>query len=123
MYEEWLQDEDLLRRQALNQIRNQKHFEQLEKLESEEERMAAWLGGELPPPHIYRVPYDLGLGNELIEADFPPGIWREILERTEAQRAELEAALETGVDDHRAPMEPVRRAWFEKQLGDFTPDG
>jgi hypothetical protein len=65
MYSQWLGDEDILRRQALNKIQNQRHFEQLETLESEEERLAAWFGGELPPVHLYRVRYDLGLDNTL----------------------------------------------------------
>jgi hypothetical protein len=79
VYADWLNDEDILRHQALNQFQNQKRFEQLEKLETEEEQVAAWLGGELPPVHLYRMPYDLGLDGELDEADFPPEIWEEIL--------------------------------------------
>jgi hypothetical protein len=120
MYEEWLADEELLRHQALNQLRNQKRFEHLEKLETEEEQLAAWLGGELPPVHIYRVPYDLGLANELDEADFAPEIWREILRLAEVQRTKLTEALRTGKMDNRSPLESVRRAWFQKQIDNFS---
>ncbi len=31
-------------------------------------------------------------------------------------------ALVTGVDDYRHKLEPVRRAWFERQLDNFDPD-
>jgi hypothetical protein len=121
-YEGWLEDEDLLRHQALNQLRNQKRFEQLEKLEGEEEQLTAWLGGELPPVHIYRVRYDLGLDRELAEADFQPDMWLEILRLAEQQRVKLKKALETGMMDNRSPLEPVRRAWFRKQVEDFVPE-
>lgn len=122
MYEDWLGDEDLLRHQALNQLKNQKHFEQLETLESEEEQLAAWLGGELPPVHIYRVPYDLGLDRDLNEGDFPPEIWSEILRLAEEQREQFSKALKTGEIDNRSPLEPVRRAWFRKQVQDYSPE-
>src|SRR5258708_5837072 len=113
MYERWLKDEDILRHQALNRLRNRKRFEQLEKVESEEEQLAAWWGGELPPVHIYRVRYNLGLGCELNEADFTPEIWSEILRLAEEQRVKLTRALETGEIDNRSPLEPIRRAWFQ----------
>lgn len=122
IYSGWLGDEDLLRRQALTQLRNERRLEQLNELETEEERLAAWSGGELPPPHIYRVRYDLGLNDELEEADLPPEVWREILTGAEAQRVKLKTALETGVDDTRAPLEPVRREWFEKRVAEFSPE-
>jgi hypothetical protein len=122
MYADWLKDEDLLRHQALNQLRNQKRFEQLEKLESEEEQLAAWIGGELPPVHVYRVRYDLGLGGELDEADFTPEIWNDILRLAEEQRMKLTMALATGEMDNRSPLEPVRRAWFQKRIDDFSAD-
>lgn len=120
-YQDWLEDEDLLRQQALNQLRNQKRFEQLDSLDSEEEKLAGWLGGELPPVHVYRVPYDLGLSRELDEADFPAEIWAEILRLAEVQRENLSKAIRTGEMDNRTPLEPVRRAWFEKQVREFSP--
>lgn len=120
MYEEWLKDEDILRHQALHQLRNQKRFEQLEKLESEDEQLAAWLGGELPPVHVYRVRYDFGSSSELEEADFIPEVWKEILRLVEMQREKLMNALRTGEIDNRSPLEPVRRAWFKKQIADFS---
>lgn len=124
MYEEWVQDEDLLRRQALHKLQNQKRFEQLEKLESEEEQLAAWWGGELPPVHIYRVRYDLGLnsGSELDEANFAPEVWNEILRLAEEQRVKIANALKIGEVDNRSPLESVRRAWFQKQINDFSPE-
>jgi len=122
MYEEWIEDEDLLRHQALNLIKNKKLFENLERLDTDEERVAGWLGGELPPPHIYRIRYDLGVNDELCEADFSPDMWRDILHGAELQSKRLRSALETGIDDNRTPMEPIRRAWFQKQVDEFSPE-
>lgn len=122
LYEEWLEDENILRHQSFNKIHNQRRFELLEALETEEERQAGWIGGELPPPHLYRVRYDLGINEELEEADFPQEIWKEILRGAEIQRGRLKEALETGIDDNRRSMEPVRRAWFQKQVAEFSPD-
>lgn len=122
MYQDWLEDENILRHQALNQLRNQKRFEKLEALDSEEEQLTALIGGELPPVHIYRVPYDLGLSEDLDETDFPAEIWSEILRLAEKQRESLAEALKTGQMDNRSPLEPVRRAWFQKQVDEFSPD-
>lgn len=120
LYEEWLEDEDILRRQALIHLQNLQQFQTLEQLESESDQIEAWLGGELPPPHLYRVRYDLGGEGDLNEADFSPETWSEILAQTEVQRAKLNEALRSGVMDNRAPLEPVRRAWFQKQIDDFV---
>lgn len=120
-YQSWLQDEDLLRRQALNELARQTRFDEIGKLESEEERVAAWLGDEIPPPHLYRVSYELCPDRKLLEADFEPEVWNQILKIAEVNRSKLTRALETGVIDDRAPIEPVRRAWFEQQVAEFSP--
>ncbi len=122
MYEEWIYDENLLRQQALTQIRSQKRFEQIERLEGENEQLAAWIGGELPPIHQYRAKYDLGLGRDLDEADFSPEDWSEIQRLAEEQKRKLQRALETGEIDNRAPIEPIRKAWFKKQVEEFSAD-
>lgn len=120
-YQEWLADEDLLLRQGLTAHRQQRRLEEANRAETSEEKIAAWFGGELPPVHIYRAAYDLDDG-ELYEDDFEPEIWQEIVTRAESQRERLKQALATGQDDGRSPLEPVRRAWFQRQVNEFVPE-
>ncbi|MDR7231352.1 hypothetical protein J2X45_002447 [Caulobacter sp. BE264] len=120
MYQEWLEDEELLLHQALNTLRNKKRIEHAGSLEDEEEQMHAWLGADITPVHIYRAPFSLDLDRALDEADFPPEIWSEILKIAEEQRNNMEEALRTGHMDDRSPLEPARRAWFQKQVDKFS---
>lgn len=120
-YQEWLADEDLLLRQGLTELRQQRKLEEANRSETVEEKIAAWHGGELPPVHIYRAAYDIDDG-ELDEDDFDPEIWQEIVARAETQRERLTEALTTGQIDGRSPLEPVRRAWFQRQVEEFVPD-
>lgn len=118
-YQEWLADEDLLLRQGLRELRKRRALEEANRAETDEEKIAAWLGRELPPVHIYRAPYDIDDG-ELDEEDFEPEIWQEIVACAEAQRERLKHALATGQNDGRLPLEPVRRAWFKRQVDEFV---
>lgn len=120
MYADWLEDEKLLQRQAIKKLRNQKHLEQLETLENPEEQLAAWLGSELPPVHIYRVAYDTDPDNDLDEENFTPETWLEILRLVEEQKVQFKKALETGKIDNRSPLDQVRRAWFQKEIDGFS---
>lgn len=118
-HQEWLVDEDLLLRQGLTELRQQRALEEANRAETYEEKIAIWFGRELPPVHIYRAAYDIDDG-ELDEEDFEPEIWQEIVARAETQRERLKQALATGQNDGRLPLDPVRRAWFQKQVDDFV---
>ena len=120
-YQEWLADEGLLLLQGLTAFNQRRRLEKADELDTDDEKIAAWLGGELPPIHIYRTSYDIDHG-EIDEADFEPGIWQEIVALAEAQRARLNRSLTTGQDDGRSPLGPARRAWFQKQVDQFVPD-
>ncbi len=123
-YQEWLADENLLLHQAYIELQQQNRLEEANRFENQEESISAWLdglGGKLPPVHIYRASYKLD-GQDLSEDDFAPEIWKEILARVEAHRQRLNQVLTTGIDDRRTPLEPVRRAWFQKQIAEFLPE-
>lgn len=124
-YENWVDDEDLLLHQALNQLRQKRHFEYLDSLDSEDEKLAAFIGGELPPVHLYRVRYDLGFDQqeqELDEADFSEEDWNEICVLAAAQKKKFLEALEVGEIDERSPLEAARRLWFQKRVDEFDAD-
>lgn len=122
IYEDWLADEGILMHQGLYELKMRRRFEELEQLEGEGEQIAAWLGGELPPVHIYRVPYEVVCDHDLDKDDFDPEEWQEIVRLAEEQRERLKRALATGVIDNRSPLEPTRRAWFKRQLEEFDPN-
>lgn len=120
-YERWIVDEDLLLQQGFTQFRQKKALEQANIAGTDEGKIALWLGDDLPPVHVYRAPYDLSR-SDLDEADFDAEVWKEIVSLAEAQRARLKQAILTGVDDGRFPLEPVRRAWFQKLVDEFVPE-
>lgn len=119
-YEEWLEDDQILLHQSLNELRQRNEFAELAKIDDEDEQLSAWIGGDLPPIEIYRVPYDLP-DRDLKEADFDPILWLKIVEGAERRRKSLRSALATGKFDDRHPIEPTRRAWFQRQVDQFDP--
>jgi len=121
-YQRWLDDEQMLLKQARFKISNELRTEQLMKIENEEERLRAFAGGDLPPIHIYRVPFDNDPGAELREDDFLPEVWKRIQEAVDIQRARYADALAKGVVDDRNPLDPVRRSWFQRQVDEFDPE-
>jgi hypothetical protein len=60
--------------------------------------------------------------DDLDEADFSPETWFEIKRIAEKNKARFVEALKTGVVDGRSPLEPARRAWFEKNVEAYSPD-
>jgi hypothetical protein len=120
-YQEWLEDDQLLLRQALHEVRSQRGLEDAARAPDELQQIAVWLGGDIPPIHIYRVPFDHSQ-REIREEDFPGDFWQELLSAVERIKQKYRDALVTGVDDDRHKLEAVRRAWFERQLDNFNPD-
>lgn len=122
LYEEWSKDEQILLRQAVTEIRNRKQLEAADELETEDEQIAAWIGDELPPIHIYRTQFNISDDDDLDEECFSSEAWSEIKRVAEKIRQRHLKALDSGVDDNRSPLEATRRAWFKKRVEEFSPD-
>jgi hypothetical protein len=120
-YQEWLEDDQLLLRQALHEVRSQHALDAAARAPDEQQQIAVWLGGDIPPIHIYRAPFDHSQP-EIRQEDFPGDFWQELLSAVERIKQKYRDAIVTGVDDYRHKLEPVRRAWFERQLDNFDPD-
>lgn len=121
MYESWLADEQILLQQGFHKFTQAKRLASAALLDSEDSQIEAWIGGDLPPIHIYRAPYS-ERQSELVADDFEPEVWREIERLAEAQRRHLEEALASGKVDNTGPLEPVRRLWFERRVAEFVSD-
>ena len=119
-YEEWIADEKLLLSQAVYELEHGRHLQEASKLPSDEEKIAAWIGGPLPPIHIYRAPFDHD-DRDIEAADFSETDWAEILETAGAIKKKYELAISTGTIDNRSPLEPARAAWFRKRVEAFDP--
>ena len=48
-YQEWLEDDQLLLRQALHEVRSQHALEDAARAPDEQQQIAVWLGGDIPP--------------------------------------------------------------------------
>lgn len=120
--EEWVADEDIILRQALHRLQDQKRLAAAEAFESDDEKAAAFAGLDgLPPIHEYRVPFDQSV-KDIEESDFPADIWDEILSEAQVVLKEHQTALESGLDDNRKPLEPARRAWFQQVVDRYDPE-
>jgi hypothetical protein len=117
-YEEWLEDEQLLLRQALHQLRAKQKLDEAALEADENRQIATWLGGQLPPIHLYRASFEVAT-SEIREEDFPSEFWKEILAVVETLKNSYRTALRTGIDDYRHELEPVRRTWFKSRVENF----
>jgi hypothetical protein len=113
---------DLLLQQAIAERRHGTWLAEASKAPSQEEQINAWIGGELPPIHIYRVPFEASRSEGISESDFPPEVWGELQAIVSVLKRQYQTALETGSIDHRQPLEPARAAWFKKQVDAFDPN-
>lgn len=120
-YEDWLKDEPLLLRQAYYQLRHRRELEQASQLDSDEAMIDAWVGGQLPPIHIYRAPYSLETG-DINKEDFSSEVWSQIKAIASEIKIKYQAALKSGSIDHRNELEPARAAWFRSRISKFDPD-
>jgi len=120
-YKAWVKNEQTLLRQALFELETRKRFELAQQAGSESEQINEWLGVELPPVHVYRAPFETE-DREVVESDFSPEIWRELKRIAKEKKSKMLLALRSGVDDDRTPLEPVRRAWFQKCVDEFDPN-
>lgn len=120
--EKWINDEDILLAQGRFRIEQKLRMQTASALETDEERIDAFIGGGgLPPIQEYRASFDYD-PLELTEEDYSPEIWSQIVDEAATVLEEHKKALETGIDDNRTPLEPARRAWFQRVLDNFSPE-
>ncbi len=117
-YEEWVSDDQLLLSQARYELDHRSRLEEASRALSDDEKINKWLGGPLPPIHIYRVSYEIEEG-DIIERDYPPEVWRALRAEANRIKAKYLEALKTGKLDNRTLLEPARRAWFRKRVESF----
>jgi hypothetical protein len=117
MYQEWLSDDQLLLEQAVTAIAQRRRLEHAAEKADDDEQIVAWLGGNLPPIHEYRVPFDVS-GRAHTREDFDQNTWNEIQIEIEKTRTKYKDAVRTGEIDHRHPIEPPRLAFFKRVIAD-----
>jgi hypothetical protein len=120
-YREWLADEPLLYRQAVSQLSQTKRNEKAASSEDGAAQIDSWIGGSLPPIHIYRVNFDY-TDFEVTEENYSETEWKEIKATVRAIRQKYKQALKDGFIDTRTPLDPTRRAYFEREVANFDPD-
>ena len=113
-----MKDEQVLLKQALFRLGQRRELADASRLPTDEEKIAAWIGGALPPIHIYRTPYEHE-DTDVVAADYSEEDWVQIKEIAAQIKEEYRLALKTGMIDHRSPIEPARAAWFRKQVEEF----
>lgn len=117
-YKAWLNDEDLLVAQAINRLQRDAALETASQLDSDEAKIANWLGGPLPSIQEYRVSF----GQEhpsTNERDHTPEFWAKIKKEVSRIRSEYRNAIKDRKYDYRQPLEPARLAWFKKVIAEY----
>jgi HNH endonuclease len=117
-YAAWMNDEQILMQQAHFRLTQSQRLAEANTHATDEEKIASWMGGPLPPIHIYRTSYD-DENTDIVASDFSAGEWAELSKIASQIKEEYRAALETGILDHRTALEPARAAWFRKQVEEF----
>jgi hypothetical protein len=117
-YEEWISNEQILLKQAGYQLRQRDQLVESSKLETDEEKIEAWIGGSLPPIHIYRASFEYQ-DADVVEGDFSAAAWAELTQLAAQLKEKYRLALKTGIIDHRSPLEPARAAWFRARVEEF----
>lgn len=121
IYQEYLNDEYLLLMQAIYEVEAEIKFEELNNSnDTFEEKLRKFYGGELPPIHIYRVPYEIISGKKIEESDFSPEIWQRVTAAREKLRNAYTEALRTNKIDTRKPLDAFRRTCFERDVNNFV---
>ena len=118
---DWIDDEEILAWQSLNEMRNEARDKRIKESENPEEAFQQLFDSDLPPIHKYRVPYNIISG----EFDFEKLTSEEkrtLRKKTRERKAAYALALKTSFEDNRRPLDSARRALFEKQVKEFNPD-
>ena len=117
----WLQDEELLLRQAsyqLDQETMSQHFDASDDPLGEFEKQ---FHGSLPPIEQYRVSFDLEVRTPDLSR-LNKDQRRKLKEHLKGHKAHLQKVIKSGVDDYRKPLDAGRRASFAKEVEDYNPD-
>jgi hypothetical protein len=94
-YQEWLEDDQLLLGQALHEVRSQHALEGRRESPRRTTANRRLLGGDIPPIHIYRAPFDHSQP-EIREEDFPGDFWQELLSAVERRKQKYLDRLSQG---------------------------
>lgn len=89
----------------------------LERVQAEDKDFYEYLQPPLSGFETYNVPYPLGQDVETDENLSP-----ELIEAINVEIRRIEIVLETGVDDQREMLDPVRRKTFEREVAEFNPN-
>lgn len=108
-YKAWLNDEDLLVAQAINRLQRDAALETASQLDSDEAKIANWLGGPLPSIQEYRVSFEQEHPSTN-ERDHTPEFWAKIKKEVSRIRSEYRNAIKDRKYDYRQPLEPARLA-------------
>lgn len=124
IYQDFLDDEQLVLRQALEQIKNEIRFDELNKSnKSFEEKQKDFYGDfSLPPIHIYRVPFEVTSKETINKEDYTPEIWQRIQDTAKALREKYTLALQANEIDNRSPLDAFRREMFQRDVEKFNED-
>lgn len=116
----WLDDEEILEAQVLNEMAGEKIDEKIASSENPLEALMDSFSSDLPPIEEYRANYEVfdQSGFSVLPKDV-----RIIAEkRKEEHRKKLERILETGIEGSRKPLDEARKAYFLMQLESYDPD-
>lgn len=114
-YERILDDDDFVEEVAIYEVRNELRFE----LIADDEDPLRALAGPLPPLEQYRIPFEPFI-TETLSEDAPEELKNRVNKKAEALRVKAHAALESGYEDNRKPLDPARRKIFENELKGFN---
>jgi hypothetical protein len=114
-----LEDDEFAWEVACREVDSEMRFEIAS---DEDDPVQAIFGQPLPPPHIYRIPFDMGRTSEGSRADVPHAVQNRIWAKVEEVRTKAREALETGLEDNRKPLDKARRKWFEETLENYDPE-
>ena len=117
-YEQWIADEQILLKQARYQLFQREELAEASKFATDEEKIQAWVGGPLPPIHVYRTPFDYE-DKDVVASDFSRGDWVKLNKIAKGLREKYRLALKTGTIDNRSPLEPARAAYFRARVKKF----
>ncbi|MHA1559618.1 MAG: HNH endonuclease [Alphaproteobacteria bacterium] len=119
--EEWIQDEQVL----VEQVRHEMAREALDtRIAASPDPGKAFdevFVGPLPSIEQYRVPYDV-IGRDFDPSTLPEDERKEFLRRVAEHKAEMQKAIDTGVEDTRRPLDPGRMASFIEEIERFDPE-
>lgn len=119
--QEWLEDDDLIARQAYYDLKNEIRDAAVAASKNHAEALEDTFRGDLPPIEIYRVPFDV-VSDNLDVGRLNPDLKRRLAKRIRERKKELATALKTGIEDTRRPLDAGRRAMFRKDVRSFSPE-